>query len=111
MPTAREKLEGWSNMEMAEGLIDKDSHYESHDPEKLAQWDRSDLINECIDCDVVEDDEPEQSDNEVVNDLNTLKEALRVNQRTDWDENDPVGEFAELEKMVNNIINKVEEGN
>ena len=45
----REELDAWTNLELAQALIDKEgSGFENAEVDILAEADRSDLIKECM---------------------------------------------------------------
>lgn len=57
------KYDEWTNIELAEAMVDSIERFESEDPEELAEtWDRSDMINELVDehGDGLDEDEDEE---------------------------------------------------
>lgn len=56
--TATEKLEGMTNIELAELMVENIEQFEDREASEIAEtWDRCDMIQECEWSCVVDDDE------------------------------------------------------
>lgn len=49
---SKERFEGMTNIELAEFMVENAEEFEGRDAVEIAEnWDRSDMINECVDAD------------------------------------------------------------
>jgi hypothetical protein len=47
--TAMSKYDNWSNIELAEAIVDTIEGFENHNPQDIAvSWDRCDMIDELV---------------------------------------------------------------